>query len=101
MSSQLRYGADSTLELVLDVAALVDCYAPRGDAVADPKAATSAALAKPLDFPPLRQAVIPGDRVALAVQGGVPQRAAVVAAVVADLIEAGVAADHICILHDA
>src|SRR5438876_1656278 len=101
MSSQLRYGADSTLELDLDAAALVDCHAPRGKAVADPRAATSAALANPLDFPPLRQAVIPGDHVALAVQGGVPQRAAVVAAMVADLIGAGVAAAHICVVHDA
>lgn len=102
MPLQLRYGADSTLEIDLDAGALVAaCHTPRGDVLSDPKAATAAALAKPLDFPPLLQAVIPGDRVVLALAGAVPQGPAIVAAVVADVIEAGVAPGDICILRAA
>jgi nickel-dependent lactate racemase len=99
MSSLLRYGADSILEIDLDASALLaDCQTPRGEALVDPIAATASALAAPLDFPPLRQAVIPGDRVVLALGGGVPQAPVIVAAVVADVIKAGVAAGDICIL---
>jgi nickel-dependent lactate racemase len=102
MSSLLRYGADSILEIDLAAGAtLTACERPRGDVLPDPRAATVAALAKPLDFPPLRQAVIPGDRVVLALTGAVPQGPAVVSAVVAVVIEAGVAPGDICILRAA
>ncbi|HEV3416439.1 MAG TPA: lactate racemase domain-containing protein, partial [Pirellulales bacterium] len=98
--SILRYGANSTLELDIEpVALLADCRAPRGVAVADPVAVLSAALADPLDFPQLRQAVIPGDRVVLALEPELPQAPALVSAVVSSLLEAGAAAADICILH--
>src|SRR5258708_5713518 len=102
MSSLLHYGADSTLEIDLAAGALLAaCQTPRGDALSDPHAATAATLAKPLDFPPLRQAVVPGDRVVLALACGVPQGPAIVAAVVEAVTEAGVAPGDICILHAA
>src|SRR5690606_20095371 len=37
------------------------------------------ALAKPLDFPPLEQAVVPGDKVCVALDRGTPEAAAIVA----------------------
>ena len=55
---------------------------PRGQPLADPAAATAAALAEPLDYPPLAQSTTPGDRVVLALDRGVPQVAQVTAAVV-------------------
>jgi nickel-dependent lactate racemase len=99
MSLSLRYGSDSTLEIDLAAGALVAAFqTPRGDVLSDPKGATAAALAKPLDFPPLRQAVVPGDRVVLALAGDVPRGPAIVTAVIADVIEVGVAPGDICIL---
>jgi nickel-dependent lactate racemase len=102
MHLSVNYGVDSTLELEVDSASLIaDCQSPHGVPLADPAAAVSAALAAPLEFPPLRKAVIPGDRVVLAVADGVPQAAAIVRAVVTDLIDAGIAAGDIGIVHSA
>lgn len=58
-----------------------------------------AALQAPLDFPSLRQAAIPGDCVVIALAPGVPEAPQVVAAVIAELAEAGVAEDDIIVLH--
>jgi nickel-dependent lactate racemase len=102
MQSSLRYGTNSTIELDINAASLVaDCRCPHGTPLADPAAATAAALAEPLDFPPLRKAVIPGDRVVLAVAEGLPQSPAIVGAVVSTLIDAGIAPRDICILQPA
>jgi nickel-dependent lactate racemase len=89
MSSKLRFGLDRAIELDLPPTAVrVECATPRrcGDAAAD----TADALREPLDFPPLRQATVPGDRVALALAAGVPQADAVIAALVANLLDSGV-----------
>src|SRR5690242_3257113 len=102
MNLSVHYGVDSTLELEIDSSALVADYdLPRGSPLADPGAATLAALAAPLEFPPLRKAVIPGDRVVLAVAEGVPQAPAIVRAVAKALIDAGITAGDICIVHSA
>jgi nickel-dependent lactate racemase len=81
MTASLRYGGDHVLEInladnrliawrgILDVAPL-----------ADVRAATTAALDEPLGFPPLSQAVVPGDRVVLALDHDVPQGREIVAA---------------------
>ena len=61
-------------------------------------AATKQALEVPLDFPPLRQAIVPGDHVVLALGPGVPQAAEIVAAVVPTLLDSGVAAEDIAVL---
>lgn len=57
---------------------------------ADPAAAVVRALAAPLDFPPLSAGVVPGDRVAIAVDEAVPCVASVVRGVVEALQAAGV-----------
>jgi nickel-dependent lactate racemase len=49
-----------------------------------------AALAQPLDYPPLASATVPGDQVVLAVEPGLRQMEAVVAGAVFSLVEAGV-----------
>src|SRR5436309_5419752 len=101
MRSLLRYGAKAVLELDVPPSALVaDCRAPRADAI-DVAAAVAKALAEPLNFPPLRQAVIPGDRVVVALDSGVPQAASIAKAVVQLVGEAGIESANVCILHAA
>lgn len=48
----------------------------------DPATAAKRALAAPLDFPPFAQTTVPGDRVAIAVDDGVPSAASIVRGVV-------------------
>jgi nickel-dependent lactate racemase len=100
MSSILRYGANSNVEFELPASALVaDCRTPRGAPVTDLTGAASAALDQPLDFPPLRQSVVSGDRVAVALEAAVPQTPLLVSAVVSHLLNAGIAAGDISIVH--
>ncbi len=99
MSTVLRYGVNSTIDLDLSPNALIaDCRGPRGSALADLPAAVSAALAEPLDFPALRQSVVPGDRVAIALESEVPQAASIASSVISNLLDAGVAPADICIV---
>ena len=87
------------MTLDLPPAVLVaDCGRPRGEPLDDPSAAMGAALVDPLDMPALAQCVVPGDQVTLALDPGLPQAPALVAGVVATLLEAGVESGHISIL---
>jgi nickel-dependent lactate racemase len=100
MSSFLRYGADSQVEVDLSPTALVaDCRMPRGSALTDITSAIAATLSDPLDFPAVRRSVVPGDRIALAAEAGVPQAGVIASAVVSTLLEAGISADCIAIVH--
>lgn len=60
-----------------------------GGASLDVAEATTRALESPVGFPPLTQATVPGDHVAIAVGGGVRDAAEVVRGVVAALDRAG------------
>ena len=80
---------------------LLNRPSPEGEPLDDPAAAVAAALASPLNFPPLQRAVTPDDRVALALAPGVPQAEAIIAGVVYALTEAGIAAGNITVLLDA
>ncbi len=55
-------------------------------------------LEEPLDFPPLSTAIVPGDRVAIAVAGDVPQLTAVLHGALEAFSEAGIEADAISIV---
>ncbi|RMG36908.1 MAG: DUF2088 domain-containing protein [Planctomycetota bacterium] len=66
--------------------------------LADPKAETLRVLRAPLEFPPLEQAVVPGDRVALAVGPRVPQVECVLAAVWEVLSGRGVRPEDVMVL---
>lgn len=90
MAVELKYGDSGTL--LIDVPAnsiLVDFSTPRGVPLDDPVAAVAAAVSAPLDFPRLQDSTVPGDRIVLAVDRGVPQMPAVVAGVIHSLIEGG------------
>ena len=99
MFFSLPYGIKSELHFDLDPAAVIaDCQGPRGASLDDIAAATRRALSKPVEFPALVEAVVPGDRVAIAVEPDVPQASAVVQAVVETLTGAGVRPEHITVL---
>jgi len=91
MFSVLRYGAGSTLRLDWpENVQVAEFGTPAQPPLADLTGVVAAALAEPLDYPPLRRAITPADRVVLALEEGVPQAADVVAAVICCLIQSGV-----------
>jgi len=98
MAFSLRYGINSSLTLDAPSGGLTVCDSPRGAAVADLPAAVAAALAAPLDYPPLAQAVLPGDKVTLALAPDLPRPEVLLAALVAVLAAAGVEAADITLL---
>jgi nickel-dependent lactate racemase len=59
-------------------------------AIEDVASAVAKAIESPLEFPPLRQAVVPGDHVAIVLDEGVPRPMDVLGPLVECLIEAGV-----------
>ncbi len=88
MTVELPYGADRCLRVELPEESLVaDCRAARGEPLSDPAAAVAAALDDPLEFPPLRQATVPGDRIAIALESGLPAAASIVAGIVHTLLQ--------------
>jgi nickel-dependent lactate racemase len=95
----LRYGIDSSLDLEVAARSLVAwCDAPRGEPLGEVGVAIRQALAGPLDFPPLAQAVVPGDKVAIALDPAVPQSQELVSGAVSMLLSAGVLADDITLV---
>ena len=60
--------------------------------------ATADALTAPLDYPPLAQLVVPGDKVCVALADGVPQAAAITRVVVDRLLAAGISAVDITVI---
>ncbi len=68
--------------------------APRIDATQ----ATIDALANPLGFPPLSASLVPGDRVAIALDEAVPSVASVIQGIVASLRSAGIEEDAISVV---
>jgi nickel-dependent lactate racemase len=73
-------------------------YARRDFSAQDPSAAVMSALASPLDYPPLAESVVPGDRVAIAVDAAVPQVVDVVRGAVEALASSGVDRDAMVIV---
>ncbi|MFZ1934522.1 MAG: lactate racemase domain-containing protein [Thermoguttaceae bacterium] len=94
----LHYGSNSSVRLDFADGAPLELGMPRGEPLADLAAATIAALREPIDYPTLAQCTTPGDRVVVALDRGLPQKATVTAAVVNALVEAGVDADGITVL---
>ncbi len=74
---------------------------PPGVAVAEVPALVSRALEDPVDYPPLRQALVPGDRVVIALGADVPEAAAVLGAVCGVLESAGVEPESVTVLSSA
>jgi nickel-dependent lactate racemase len=63
------------------------------DLTVEPAEAAVRALESPMGHPPLSQAIVPGDRVAIAVGTDVPQSAEIVRGVVETFAKAGIGAD--------
>ncbi len=91
------FGVKSELSLPEQLP-IADCGGPQGSPLDDPLAAIRAALAAPIEYPALREVVVPGDRVALALGEGLVQPSALVAGAVLELIDAGIDAEAITIL---
>jgi len=99
MIAVVPYGIESSLTLELPEGALVaHCQSPRPDSAASLDETVDHALARPLEFPPLVQAAVPGDKVVLALDQGVPQAATIVARTIVALLSAGVAAKDITLV---
>jgi nickel-dependent lactate racemase len=99
MTTTLHYGEHATLELDFPSGNLVaHCGQPPEQAIANPAQAIAQALDAPLDYPPLSQTVVPGDKVVVALGEGVPQAAEIVKALVDRCLQAGVSAADISLL---
>ncbi|MBI3839602.1 MAG: DUF2088 domain-containing protein [Planctomycetia bacterium] len=89
-----------SLSLELPQTALwAHCDAPRGEPLLNVAEAVDHALTAPLEFPPLSQAALPGDKVVLALSQGVPQAPTIVARTIEVLLTNGVSAPDITLLH--
>lgn len=95
VTRSLRYGRASTLELEVAPQTLLADPVHAPCALSDPKAATIAALSNPRQYPPLSQAVVPGDRVAIAASADIPCLPEIVAGVRSVLEQAGLAQDDV------
>jgi nickel-dependent lactate racemase len=71
---------------------------PAPPPLADPAAAVRAALEEPFGFPPLRRALIPGDRVTVVVDESLPQLARLLAPLLEHILKAGVAVEAVTLL---
>ncbi len=98
MPASLKYGASASLEIDLPENALVANWTGPSSNGESAIAAATNAVQTPLDFPQLKQATVPGDHVVLALEPGVPQAAAVVAAIIPALLSGGVVAEDITVV---
>ena len=98
MRVSVDFGGQS-LELELPDEQLVAAWRPpEGHSRADSAEIVRAALEAPRDFPPLRQSVVPGDRVTIAFDPSIPEGGLVLEAVAGTLREAGVEPDGLTVL---
>lgn len=101
VQTQLQFGDQPPLEITLRDEAWMgtaSCDSPSSGAVSDVAGVTAAALKSPVGFPPLSQAVVPGDHVAIALGAGVREAADVVRGVVDALERAGVGREAVTIV---
>ncbi len=100
MSRIISYGNGQQLTLDLpDEQFVADVGNAPSTPLSDPGAALLAAVTDPLDFPPLSSAVVPGDRVAIAVDTQLPRVVDLVAGVVHVLVSAGAQIPDITVLY--
>jgi nickel-dependent lactate racemase len=97
MPNQLHFGSSSAVSYT-PRSKVLHWQGPGAAVIEDTRGATTAALVEPIDFPPLRMAVVPGDKVVLALEPNVPQAAAVIAAVVDEILEGGALPEDITIV---
>lgn len=99
MAEQLFYGDGRSLRLAwrhpIDV---LWCAASRIAPVADARMAARRAVEAPIDYPPLSALLAPEDRIALAVEPGVPEATAIVRGVIDALTASGVQTGQIAVV---
>ncbi|HVX12304.1 MAG TPA: lactate racemase domain-containing protein [Pirellulales bacterium] len=98
MSCVVEYGVEAHVDLDVPADKLLALCAGPQVALDDVSAAVGTALGAPLNYPALARATVPGDHILLALEAGVPQASALVAAMVGYLVEHGATADHIGVL---
>lgn len=90
MSFLLKYGQSGQLAIEPSASAeVIDCTRPRGVPIADPASAMTAALQSPLKYPSLASSTVPGDRITIAVEPGLPSLEAIVAGALLEMLERG------------
>ena len=96
MTTSLTYGKATTC--LLDSATLLQPQSKRALPTNEIAAQVRAQLGQPLHYPPLAQATIPGDRVAVAIGQGMPQQLHVIDGALLALRDAGVEDQLITVL---
>lgn len=94
----VKFGAEELEFDLADEAVVGSWSGPRGLSEVEADAALREAIERPLGYPPLRQCVAPGDRVAIALGPGLPNPGRIVAALTDVLRESGIAADAITVI---
>ena len=98
MQRQLKYGREGVVELDFPSDTKVASGPLNADPISDVAAAVTAALCEPLGYPQLRECVVPGDRVAIALDDCIPHATAVLSGVLHELSQAGVDLDNCCVV---
>ncbi len=99
MTTVVAYGPSGRLNFDIPPDRLVaHCGLPASPPLSDVAGATADALTAPLDYPPLAQLVVPGDKVCVALADGVPQAAAITRVVVDRLLAAGISVLDITVI---
>ena len=95
MEFSLKFGGES-LDLESDPGTLIASWSGPNPVAGDQIAAEArSALAEPIGYPPLNQAVVPGDQVVLALDPLVPELAKVTREVIEHLVQAGIERESI------
>jgi nickel-dependent lactate racemase len=97
MRVTVGYGR-SRVELEADAGRVVGGARPADPGTGDPAGAVRAALETPFDYPPLRRALTPDDRVTVVVDERLPGLAGLLVPVLEHVTGAGVAAESVTIL---
>ena len=96
---QVPFGVAGLVELDVPQDGLIaDCWSIRRQPLDDPAAATAAAVDSPLEFPSIKQAIVPGDRVVVAIGADVPCIRQVISGLLHVLEAGAVAPEDICLL---
>jgi nickel-dependent lactate racemase len=80
---------------------LAHCGQPAATPIADIPGAIRQVMSEPMDYPEFRRSTTPGDRVVVAIDEGLPRAGQIAAAVIHEVIAAGVAPDGITLLRTA
>ena len=99
MPQSLSYGNGRSLSLRFPSGTpIVQCSNPVPDIQTDAKTATETALDKPLDFPPLAAASVPGDQITVAVCASLPCMQPIAIKVIDMLLDATAKPEEITLL---